>query len=118
MTMLSKNFAREEFECKCGMCGEDTVDAELITVLQDVRDHFGKGVRVTSGVRCEVYNKKIGGSDKSQHILGRAADIQVKGVEPSKVYRYLELKYAGKLGLGGYDDFTHVDSRSEGGARW
>lgn len=118
MTMLSKNFSRAEFECKCGKCGEDTVDAELIAVLQDVREHFGKSVKVTSGVRCEVYNKEVGGVSTSQHIRGRAADIQVKGIYPSTVFNYLDKKYAGKLGLGGYGSFTHVDSRTEGGARW
>ena len=41
---LSENFSRHEFACKCG-CGNDTVDAELIRVLQSVRARFGKPIR-------------------------------------------------------------------------
>ncbi len=116
MVRLSLNFFRKEFECPCG-CGFDTVDAELIKVLQDLRDAFGKGVRINSGCRCNEYNKQIGGSKKSQHVLGRAADIAVNDTPPSAVYEYLNSKYPNLYGLGKYSSFVHIDTRKSK-ARW
>ena len=113
---ISENFERSEFECSCG-CGFDTVDAELIGVLERVRAKFGAPVTVTSGCRCPVYNKMVGGTAGSQHLLGRAADIIVEGVSPRAVCEFISGQYVGRLGLGSYEDFTHVDSRSKR-ARW
>ena len=105
---LSDNFSRTEFACKCG-CGFDTVDSLTLEALESIRKHFNKPVTVTSGCRCLAHNKAVGGSE------GRAADIQVKGVEPSAV-----ADYATSLGfsVGRYDSFTHVDSRSGPLAYW
>jgi zinc D-Ala-D-Ala carboxypeptidase len=49
-------------------------------VLQPVRDHFGKGVKVNSGFRAPAVNQATGGSKTSDHCLGRAADIEIPGV--------------------------------------
>ena len=46
-------------------------------VLQPIRDSLEMPVRVTSGYRCEKLNKAIGGSSKSQHVKGEAADIEL-----------------------------------------
>jgi len=46
-------------------------------VLQPIRDSLEMPVRVTSGYRCEELNKAIGGSSKSQHVKGEAADIEL-----------------------------------------
>ena len=115
---MNKYFKRSEIECKCG-CGTDTIDYEVMRIVTDVRSHFGRPVTITSGVRCAIHNKSVGGSIKSQHLLGRALDIQVKGVPTSRVYNYLNKKYPTSLGLGLYDTlgFVHVDTR-DGHARW
>ena len=47
-------------------------------VLQPVRDHFGP-IAINSGYRGVVLNKTIGGSWKSQHCEGKAADIDGPG---------------------------------------
>ena len=47
-------------------------------VLQPVRDHFGP-IAINSGYRGVVLNKTIGGSWKSQHCEGKAADIECPG---------------------------------------
>ena len=47
-------------------------------VLQPVRDHFGP-IAINSGYRGVVLNKTIGGSFKSQHCQGQAADIECPG---------------------------------------
>lgn len=119
--MLNKSpfdpwFDRAEFSCKCG-CGFDTVDLETFEVVSAVREHFRSPVIVTSGCRCESHNRAIGGATHSQHVLGRAADIQVKGVEPSEVQDWVEANYP-SASVGRYDTFTHIDTRSDGPARW
>ena len=45
-------------------------------VLQPVRDKFGPTV-INSTYRCKKLNTAIGGSKKSQHCFGEAADIEV-----------------------------------------
>jgi uncharacterized protein YcbK (DUF882 family) len=119
---ISKNFDRSEFRCKgedCapsghGNCGQDTIDYELVVILEQVREHFAKPVVITSANRCAWYNQLIGGVSSSQHLLGRAADIKVKSISPDTVAEFLEDKASG---LGRYSTFTHIDTR-ENGARW
>lgn len=112
---ISPHFHREEFACKCG-CGMDTVDAELLEMLEDVRFHFNSPVTINSANRCIDHNKKCGGSTNSQHLRSRAADINVANVHSEDVYNYLDLRYS-QCGLGLYDSFVHVDSRGNK-ARW
>ena len=49
-------------------------------ILQPVRDHFGKGVKVNSGFRHPQVNAAVGGSTTSDHCKGMAADIEIPGV--------------------------------------
>lgn len=113
---LSEHFDRSEFACHCG-CGFNTVSKELITVLEDVRNHFGQAVTVHSGCRCTSHNAAVKGASKSQHLLGTAADIVVKNRIPALVADYLEHKYPDKYGIGRYKTFTHVDVRHNK-SRW
>ncbi|ECG7849556.1 serine/threonine protein kinase [Salmonella enterica] len=115
--MISKYFSRREFECKCGKCGQDTVDAELLAILEDVREHFGKPVIINSANRCPTHNKRVGGAANSTHVKGLAADIRVKDVAPSVVHQYLTGKYPDSYGIGKYNTFTHIDVR-RGKSRW
>ena len=106
---ITKNFKVREFACKDGSDVIFIAD-ELVNVLQQIRDHFGKAITINSGYRTPTYNKKIGGATYSQHMYGTAADIVVSGVKPSEVYAYANaLLKAG--GVGKYDTFTHVDVR-------
>lgn len=113
---ISAHFSRSEFACKCG-CGFDTVDIETLSVLEEIRQHFGQPVWINSGCRCSYYNAKVGGAVASQHIRGRAADIEVAHTEPAQVYQFLNSEYPNKYGIGVYSDFIHIDTRSEK-ARW
>lgn len=114
---LSKDFSRREFACRCG-CGFDTVDAELLPVLQAVRDHFNASVTVTSGARCADHNRRVGGAKSSQHLYGRAADIQVKGHTSREVQDWLVENYPDRLGIGFNSRFTHIDTRTNGPVRF
>jgi uncharacterized protein YcbK (DUF882 family) len=116
--MISENFARSEFACPC--CGLDTVDAELLRLLENIRAHFDAPITVTSSYRCKNHNQSVGGAATSQHLYGRAADIVVSGVEPALVAELADQLGAG--GVGTYETFTHVDTRTngnpEGEAKW
>lgn len=116
MTRLSPHFARAEFACRCG-CGFDTVDVQTLEILEAVRSHFGSPVTITSGCRCPEHNRRVGGAKNSQHVLARAADIQVKGVAPHEVHDWIAGHFP-QASLGRYATFTHVDTRTGGPARW
>ena len=109
---LSNNFSRHEFTCKCG-CGFDTVDTELIAVLQKLRDYFHRPIRINSGCRCEKHNAASGGVSGSQHTLGRAADIVVDGVPPEIVQYRADQIMKDHGGIIVYDNFVHIDTRSK-----
>ncbi len=114
---LSENFSRHEFGCRCG-CGFDTVDAELLVLLQQARDHFKASIRIVSGCRCAAHNTKVGGAAGSQHLYGRAADIACAGASPAELYAFFASRYPDRYGLGRYATWAHIDSRSGGPARW
>ena len=110
MTKRSPHFERSEFACKCG-CGFNTVDAELLMMLENVRGYFNKPVTITSGCRCPAHNEYVNGSKRSQHKLGRAADIIVHGIEPDDVANYLDHTMTHGV-IGRYSTFTHLDTRT------
>jgi uncharacterized protein YcbK (DUF882 family) len=114
--MVSENFNRKEFACKCG-CGFSAVDAELLNILEKTRKWFNKPITINSGNRCFQHNKKEGGSIRSQHLFGLACDFKVEGVHADTVADYLLETYPNKYGIGRYTGRTHVDVR-DGIARW
>ena len=116
-TKLSKNFKVKEFSCKGKSCGckETLIDDKLVEYLQQIRDHFGKSITITSGHRCATHNRSVRGATSSRHIKGQAADIKVKDVAPREVAKYAES--IGCLGIGLYETandgyFTHIDTRT------
>ncbi len=113
---VSKNFNVKEFACTDGS-DPIFIDSDLVTVLQKIRSHFGKSVKITSAYRTPSKNKACGGTTYSQHLYGRAADIKVSGVSPQKVAAYAETLLVNKGGIGIYSTFTHIDVRATK-ARW
>lgn len=141
---LSENLSRREFICECG-CGFDTVDAELLSVLQGTCDYFALAydvparIIITGGNRCHAHNTNqrtlwelSGGNEGSKtakhslHVFGRAADFKIEvlidgswqPVHPDAVADYLEATFPGKYGIGRYHGRTHVDTRTNDPARW
>ena len=113
---LTENFYLNEFACNDGSQTPLQVYyrlQKLAIQLQVLRDYLNAPITVNSGYRSPEYNKKIGGVANSQHILGNAADITVKGYTPKNVYLAIEhLIKEGKMlqgGLGLYDGFCHYD---------
>ena len=107
---LSTNFKVREFACNDGS-DPIFIDSELVTVLQKIRDRFGKPVTITSAYRTPPHNSREGGTTYSQHLYGKAADIKISGVTPKKVADFAETLLE-KGGIGIYNTFTHIDVRS------
>ena len=75
-----QNFKKAEFKCPCGKCDGygKGIQSTLLITLQALRDKYGK-LDVTSGYRCPAHNKEVGGSTKSKHMDGAAADFYLDG---------------------------------------
>lgn len=58
-------------------------------VLQPVRDHYGKGVKVNSAYRSPESNAAVGGSKTSDHCKGMAADIEIPGVANAELAQWI-----------------------------
>jgi hypothetical protein len=65
------------------------LQALAVNVLQPVRDHYGKGVKVNSGFRHPDVNAKVGGSKTSDHCKGMAADIEIPGVPNAELAEWV-----------------------------
>ena len=50
---------------------------ELRGVFNPLREMWGEPLYVTSGYRTPDYNRKVGGRPQSQHLQGRAVDVNV-----------------------------------------
>jgi hypothetical protein len=97
-----KYFRKEEFACKCGgkYCNGYPAEADktLLTVADRVREHFGKAIHVSSGIRCKQHNANVGGVSGSRHLTGKAMDFRVIGYTARQVLVYVqqqpEIRYA------------------------
>ena len=109
MTKLTDHFTKEEFDCQCGCGNGDIVISEnLVFQLECVRIHYGKPMRINSGIRCLSHNRKIGSRDTSSHIKGLAADISCgdMGTRLDLVKRLLRDGEFTRMGM--HKDFIHV----------
>jgi len=59
------------------------------TILQPLREHYGKSVKVNSGYRSPEVNASVGGSKTSDHCKGQAADIEISGVANGDLAKYI-----------------------------
>jgi hypothetical protein len=98
---LSQNFnldelCRSQIAIDCGI--DNTPDSDAVVanlkllcekVLQPIRDHYGKPVKVSSGYRSEEINTLARGSRVSDHILGFAADIEIPGVPNAELAQWV-----------------------------
>ena len=120
---LSPAFKAREFRCRDGS-DAIMIDQTLVVLLQAIREHFNKPITITSGYRTAAHNAVVGGAKSSQHLLGRAADIQVAGVSVEAVAAYAESLMPDRGGVGRYPvkagrakGWVHVDTRPNK-SRW
>ena len=104
-------FTPGEFYCKCG-CGCDTqVDPRLLRLADTVRGHFDAPCIVSSGVRCETHNKKVGGVAGSRHLSGKAMDFRIQGRSAVETLSYVQglsgVRYAYAIDK----NYVHMDGK-------
>ena len=100
MVRLSKNFTLQEFTksqtaLRRGI--DNTPGPEHLAnatelfrnVVQKVREKFGPTV-INSGYRGPALNEAVGGSSKSQHCKGEAADIECPGTPNYDIAKFIE----------------------------
>jgi zinc D-Ala-D-Ala carboxypeptidase len=101
MTQLTKNFSLHELtksEAALRLGLENEPDEQQLAalkllaekVLQPVRDHYNKGVKVNSGLRVLLVNRAIGSKDTSDHVKGQAGDIEIPGVANAELAEWVK----------------------------
>lgn len=96
---LVKNFEPTEFRCPCGRCTGYPSWMKQVELkhLQKIRNHYGKPMTITSGLRCSYENNRVGGVKGSGHTKGYAADFYMAGVTDTVANRTKALAYIKKL---------------------
>ena len=88
----------------------ENLRALCLNVLEPARVAFGEPIYITSGYRCPVLNKAVGGKPTSQHQYGEAADLQVRGGENlRKLYNSIKSR-------GVFDQLLYETNQS--GTKW
>lgn len=119
---LSKYLSKVEYQCKCcGALPPDLFDdgSELAVVydgffsaFDDIREMFGKAIKITSGYRCIKHNQDIGGEPLSVHTFGLALDMDCKTPEEVEWLAECVEKTHDELRMGKYlqsGTFVHAD---------
>lgn len=103
MTALTEHFTQEEFlRSETAIRAGRAVEADELTianlrrlcnmVLEPLRSAVGP-IRILSGFRPLWLNQLVGGSTTSEHVYGRAADIEVVGMpNDSLCQKIIDLK--------------------------
>ena len=108
---LSENFVLREFAARSGRYRYARISVELVTGLQAMRSAAAAPVSIRSAYRPQELNASVGGASRSQHLVGRAADIRIQGLSPIETAE-LALECLGiDIGLGLGRITVHVDLR-------
>lgn len=103
---FTKNFKPEEFKCKCGHCTGYPSWMKKVELqnLQAIRTHYGKSMKVTSGLRCKWDNDHNckGSIKNSKHLSGYACDFYMEGVTDTLANRKKAIKWIKTLPNHGY----------------
>lgn len=102
----------------------DSIKELVDTVIQPLRDAWGKPLAINSGYRCPEVNKAVGGVPTSGHSKGEAADVCPfgrNGHGDIETVRQLAIT-ARDLGLPFdqmilYPSFVHLSHRRNGAQR-
>ena len=72
---------------------EQLTNMELVAkaCFEPVRNWYGKPIRINSFFRSDLLNKKVKGSKTSQHVQGKAIDIDAGSIEENqKIFNWLK----------------------------
>lgn len=105
----------EEFSSPDARNSGKKMDEEVAHMIERLRANFdASSIHLNSAYRTRNHNQKVGGSNESAHMAGRAVDISTKGSDgiPSDEKRMLIIKYALDIGfnrIGIHNNFVHVE---------
>lgn len=88
----------------------DNLKKLIETILDPLREWYGKPIIVNSAYRSEALNKAVGGVSTSYHLYGYAADITAGNkIENEKLFNYIKdnLPFT-ELGYEGNGAWIHV----------
>ncbi|MBA7493613.1 hypothetical protein ES702_04172 [subsurface metagenome] len=113
---IAKHFRLSEFACPC--CKRVMLHPKLLAKLIELRKIIERPIYINSGYRCPEYNHQVGGIVNSYHLIGLAADINVKDINLIELLEYAE--NIDFTGIGFYEkkNFLHLDVRPTKRARW
>jgi hypothetical protein len=88
-------------------------------IFQPVREHFKVPISVTSGYRSKKLNKLIGGAKNSEHVEGRAFDLDADvfgGVTNKEIFDFIKTnlefnQLIWEFGDDNNPDWVHVSYR-------
>ena len=120
-TQLSAHFNVSEFRCKCGKVHDTLLADELVKKLEQLYAALDcSKIIVTSGFRCSMHDRTVGGSGTGQHTKGNAADICCYGQDGQPISSKIVCCKAQDIGFTGIANitaayqYTHVDVRPNG----
>ena len=119
--MITKNFSSAEMMCSCG-CGEDSMDEDFMSILQNIREDMNRPLRISSGVRCAKRNSEVSSTGSTGPHVPRkngtaASDILIAGADALRL-----IDIARKHGVSGVGisqrgthskRFIHLDTISD-----
>ena len=119
--MITKNFSSAEMMCSCG-CGEDSMDEDFMSILQNIREDMNRPLRISSGVRCAKRNSEVSSTGSTGPHVPRkngtaASDILIAGADALRL-----IDIARKHGVSGVGisqrgthskRFIHIDTISD-----
>lgn len=113
--MATKNFSDRELKCSC--CGRVNTTQrfnDFMAKVQELRDRYGRPLRVTSAYRCENHPIEAKKRKAGMHSIA-AIDL---GVSRGEAYKVLKLAFEmGFTGIGvnqkGKGRFIHLDTREK-----
>jgi uncharacterized protein YcbK (DUF882 family) len=104
-----KYFTLDEFDSPDLPNSGINMDANFLSMLDDARHMADIPFKINSGYRTQEHNSKVGGKDKSSHIVGKAADISCSTSRERWII-ITALQDAGFNRIGIANNFIHVDS--------
>jgi len=119
--MITKNFSSAEMMCSCG-CGEDAMDPDFMSILQNIREDMNRPLRISRGVRCKTHNSLVSSTGSNGPHVPRkngtaASDILIAGADALRL-----IDIARKHGVSGVGisqrgthskRFIHIDTISD-----
>ena len=91
---IFKPYKLDDFACKCG-CGTTLRDDYFVEFMNFLFSKTNKMYKINSGMRCEKHNGRVKGKENSDHLKGKAIDIETVTIED----RSLVVHYAFVYGI-------------------